>query len=76
MNIKQAQQFTELKGKAVIQEILNNANDDAVYYVDEWTNSFGGIHGYCTDKFIVGVHNRSTHYKLSDLKHCIEVHHC
>ena len=25
MNIKQAQQFTELKGKAVIQEILNNA---------------------------------------------------
>lgn len=68
MNIEQAKRLLEIKGRPAIQAILDNAHDEAAYYVDEWTNNFGGIHGYCTDKFIVGVHNKSTHYKLSDLK--------
>lgn len=68
MNIEQAQAFLVKHGTAKVQDILDNAHAEAVYYVDEWTDSFGGIHGYCTDKFIVGIHNNSTHYKLSDLK--------
>jgi hypothetical protein len=71
MNIEQAQAFLSEHGKEKVQDILNNAHNDAVYYVNEWTDSFGGTHGYCTDKFIVGLHNKNTHYKLDDLKSCI-----
>lgn len=60
--------FINRLGLDKIQDILNNAHTEAVYYVDEWTNKFGGIHGFCTDKMIVGVHNPHTHYKLKDLR--------
>ena len=61
-------------GLEKIKEIVITAHDDAVYYVDEWTDSFGGIHGYCTDKFFVGHNNPHTHYRLSNLKEFIEQH--
>jgi len=57
-----------------IKDIVANAHDEAVYYVDEWTDSFGGIHGYCTDKFFVGHDNPHTHYLLSELKEFIKQH--
>jgi len=66
--------FAEKIGLGKIKDIVANAHEEAVYYVDEWTDSFGGIHGYCTDKFFVGQDNPNTHYRLSDLKQFIKQH--
>lgn len=68
MEIEQARKFLNKTGHAGVIRILNAAHKEALYYVDEWTDNFGGVHGYCTDKFVVGVHNKHTHYKLSDLR--------
>lgn len=53
-----------------IQDILDSAHGDAIYYVDEWNEHFN-VHGYCTDKCIIGVHNPRTHYRLETLKRFI-----
>ena len=60
----------ERLGAEKIQDILDNAHQDAVYYVDEWNEHFK-VHGYCTDKCIIGVHNPQTHYRLETLKRLI-----
>ena len=57
-----------------IKDIVANAHDDAVYYVDEWTDSFGGIHGYYTNKFFVGHDNYNTYYRLINFKEFIKQH--
>lgn len=62
--------LVERLGVDKIQDILNNAHDDAVYYVDEWSEHFK-VHGYCTDKCIIGVHNTQIHYRLETLKRLI-----
>lgn len=64
------QLLIEKLGIEKVQDILNNAHDDAVYYVDEWNEHFK-VHGYCTDKCIIGVHNAHTHYKLSALRNAL-----
>ncbi len=61
------QLLIEKLGIEKVQDILSNAHDDAVYYVDEWNEHFK-VNGYCTDKMIIGVHNPHTHYKLSALR--------
>ena len=66
--------LAEKVGLDKIKDIVANAHDEAVYYVDEWTDSFGGIHGYCTDKFFVGHDDPYTHYRLSELKEFIKQH--
>ena len=67
-----AQKLIEKLRAEKVQDILDNAHEDAVYYVDEWTDNFGGVHGYCTDKMIVGIHNPHTHCKLSELREAME----
>jgi len=64
------QLLIEKLGAEKVQDILSNAHDDAVYYVDEWNEHFK-VHGYCTDKCIIGVHNPHTHYKLSTLRNAL-----
>jgi len=64
------QLLIEKLGAEKVQNILSNAHDDAVYYVDEWNEHFK-VHGYCTDKCIIGVHNPHTHYKLSALRNAL-----
>lgn len=61
----------EKLGITKVQDILDDAHADAVYYVDEWTDNFGGVHGFYTDKVIVGIHNIHTHYKLSELREMV-----
>lgn len=68
-----AQKLIDRLGVERVQDILNKAHEEAVYYVDEWTDNFGGIHGYCTDKLVVGIHNPHTHYKLTELQKAIMV---
>lgn len=48
-------------------ESIIDCPDDAVYFVDEYNEHFKR-HGYCTDKFIFGVSNNGTHYKLEDVR--------
>lgn len=67
-----AQEFLIKHGIGKVTDIIKNAHHEAVYYVDEWTNNFGGIHGYYTDRFIVGIHNRKTHFKLDDFRKLIK----
>ncbi len=50
--------------------ILESAHQEAVYFVDEWNEHFK-VHGFYTDKCIVGVHNPHSHYKLSELKQAL-----
>ncbi|WP_180176674.1 MULTISPECIES: hypothetical protein [unclassified Acinetobacter] len=66
--------FAEKVGLEKIKDIVANAHEEAIYYVDEWTDSFGGIHGYCTDKFFVGHSNPNTYYRLNDLREFIKQH--
>lgn len=58
-------------GLEKVKDILKNAHDDAVYYVDEWSEVFN-IHGFYTDKCIIGVHNVSNHYRLECLQKMIK----
>ena len=67
-----SKKLIEKLGTEKVQDILDNAHEDAIYYVDEWTDNFGGIHGYCTDKCIVGIHNSHKHYKLDELRKAIK----
>lgn len=67
MDLKQAQQFHAAKGNVFVIRLLNAAPKEAVYYVDEHSEHFQQ-HGFYADKFVVGVHKKQTHYKLSDLR--------
>lgn len=67
MDIQQARTFLNKTGHASVIRILNVAPKDAVYYVDEHSEHTN-TQGFYADKFVVGVHNKHTHYKLSDLK--------
>ncbi|WP_353174133.1 hypothetical protein [Acinetobacter rudis] len=66
--MKKAKRLIKKLGVDKVREIVDKAHHDAHYYVDAWTENFGGVHGFYTDKCIVGVHNQHTHYKLSELK--------
>lgn len=59
--------FFDRLGVEAITDIIENAHQDAVYYVDEWNEHFKA-HGYCTDKCIIGLHNPHTHYRLDRLQ--------
>ncbi len=65
-----AKKLLEKLGVKGITKILENAHQEAVYYVDEWSEHFQA-HGFYTDKCIVGIHNPHSHYKLSDLKQAL-----
>lgn len=68
MDIEQARQFLNKTGHAGVIGILKDApkNPQCLYYVDEHSEHTN-TQGFYADKFVVGVHNRHTHYKLSDL---------
>ena len=61
------EQFIEKVGNSAAWGIIHNAHPDAVYHCTEWNEHFK-CNGYETNKFIVGIHNPKTHFKLSDLK--------
>ncbi|RIX01103.1 hypothetical protein D3X38_08525 [Acinetobacter baumannii] len=65
-----AKKLLEKLGAKRITKILENAHQEAVYFVDEWNEHFKA-HGFYTDKCIVGVHNPHSHYKLSVLKQAL-----
>lgn len=69
MDIEQARTFLNKTGHAGVIRILNAAPKDpqCLYYVDEHSEHTN-TQGFYADKFVVGVHNKHTHYKLSDLK--------
>ncbi len=62
-----SQKLIERLGVKKIRDILRDAHTGAVYFVDEWNDHFK-VHGFYSDKCIVGVHNPHTHYKLVDLR--------
>lgn len=70
MDIEQAKRFHTHKGNVFVIQLLNEAPKDAVYYVDEHSEHTN-TQGFYTDKFVVGVHKKHTHYKLSDLKSAV-----
>ncbi|CAM0623084.1 Phage protein [Acinetobacter baumannii] len=65
-----AKKLLEKLGAKGIKKILESAHQEAVYFVDEWNEHFK-VHGFYTDKCIVGVHNPHSHYKLSELKQAL-----
>lgn len=68
MDTEQARTFLNKTGHAGVISILNDAPKDpeCLYYVNEFSEHTH-TQGFYADKFVVGVHNRHTHYKLSDL---------
>lgn len=65
--------FIDKVGYEKVQEILEVAPKDAKYYVDEY-NQFFGVHGYYTDKCVIGLHNVHKHYLLYILRTYLEIH--
>jgi hypothetical protein len=59
-------------GVEAAQWQIDNRHPEAVYYVDEWTDSFGGLHGYTSDKFYVGRDNPHNYYRLDDLEEALK----
>ncbi|HAM65275.1 MAG TPA: hypothetical protein DCP65_05440 [Acinetobacter nosocomialis] len=64
------QKLIEKLGRDKVLNILKEAHPEAIYFVDEWNEHFK-VHGFYTDKCIVGVHNPHSHYKLSELKQAL-----
>lgn len=69
--MSKAKRLNKKLGVDKVREIVDKAHPDAHYYIDTWANNFGGVHGFYADKFIVGIHNHHTHYKLSELKEAL-----
>jgi len=51
-----------------IIKCIDGVPGEAKWYVDKWTDSFGGIHGYCADKMFIGHDDQSLYYKIETIK--------
>lgn len=60
--------FTLEKIKSILDEYESSIHKSEMkYYVNE-VSTITGETGFFTDKFYVGIHNKNTHFAMSELK--------